>query len=368
MLPLSLSGGVMNHLEKYLEYAMNKKKNGSVVTGLSTGSTLLNLACSNHPEIGFLCGKYHFLVGDSASGKTFLTLTCFAEACRNELFKDYLLIYDDVEGGNLFDIEKLFGKSVSERVIAPDYTKQGEPLYSNTIEEFYYNVSNRLEDGVPFIYVLDSMDGLSSKQELEKFEDEKDAFFKDKKITGSMGDGKAKVNSSKMRQLMPLLRDSQSILIVINQTRDNLGFGFEKKTRSGGHALRFYATLEIWSSIQSKIKKTVNKKERTLGINAKLAIKKNRITGAEHSVTVPIYYSYGIDDITSCIDYLLEENYWEVKKQTIHATDFSITGTRDTLIKEIEKNNLAQELSALTGKVWNDVQKECKLERSPRYT
>ena len=47
---------------------------------LSTGSTLLNLALTGKPNCGFVKGKYHFIVGDSISGKTFLSLTCLAEA------------------------------------------------------------------------------------------------------------------------------------------------------------------------------------------------------------------------------------------------------------------------------------------------
>ena len=63
---------------------------------VSTGSTLLNLACSDHPRIGFLMGGYYYLVGDSASGKTFLSLTCFAEACINPAFDNYRLIFDGI--------------------------------------------------------------------------------------------------------------------------------------------------------------------------------------------------------------------------------------------------------------------------------
>ena len=68
---------------------------------LSTGSTLLNLACSENPFGGFLKGKYYLLVGDSDSGKTFLSMSCFAEAMIQKPFKNYRLIYDYVEDGML---------------------------------------------------------------------------------------------------------------------------------------------------------------------------------------------------------------------------------------------------------------------------
>jgi hypothetical protein len=53
---------------------------------LSTGSTLLNLACSDRPDAGYFKGAYYYLVGDSQAGKTWLLLSCFAEACRNPQF------------------------------------------------------------------------------------------------------------------------------------------------------------------------------------------------------------------------------------------------------------------------------------------
>src|SRR2546423_5801296 len=76
---------------------------------LSSGSTLLNLACTDHPDLGFFKGAYYYLVGDSVSGKTWLSLSCFAEACCNDAFHDYRLIFDDVEGGALMDIRRYFG-------------------------------------------------------------------------------------------------------------------------------------------------------------------------------------------------------------------------------------------------------------------
>ena len=54
---------------------LKKKKKHKKLTGkdfLSTGSTLLNLACTGKPYRGFAKGKYYFIVGDSSSGKTFL--------------------------------------------------------------------------------------------------------------------------------------------------------------------------------------------------------------------------------------------------------------------------------------------------------
>lgn len=334
---------------------------------LSTGSTLLDLACSGSARGGFVKGQYFFLVGDSASGKTFLSLTCLAEAAVNPHFKDYRFIYDNAEGGALMEIERFFGKGVSERIEPPQVDENGAPASSSTIEEFYFNVDDAINQEKPFIYILDSMDSLSSDAEIEKFQETKDAFKKGKQVAGSYGDGKAKKNSANLRRLLSPLRKSKSILIVICQTRDNIGIGFEKKTRSGGHALRFYACLEVWSSIKEKIKKNVKGKPRQLGILCKLQIKKNRLTGRERVVTVPIYHSFGIDDIGSCIDFLLDEKHWDKQAASINAPEFDFKGTRESLIKHIEEKGYEKDLKLIVEEVWNEIEEACKVTRKKRY-
>lgn len=333
---------------------------------LSTGSTLLNLACSGDPNKGFMAGKYYFFVGDSSSGKTFITLTCLAEAAKSKQFDKYRFIYDNCEDGALMDISKFFGDCVAKRMEAPSI-KNGEPAYSVTIEDFYDNVDNAAITGKPFIYILDSMDGLSSDYEGEKFDAQKKARQKGTKSAGSFGDGKAKKNSAGVRRLIPILRETNSILIIINQTRDNLGFGFEKKTRSGGHALKFYACLEIWSSIKGRIKKTVNKVERQIGINCICQTKKNRLNGRERKVELPIYHSFGIDDVGCCVDYLIQEKHWRKKKGKFCATELDLVTTRVKLIKYIEDNELEQDVREIVGEVWDAIEQACIVPRKKRY-
>jgi hypothetical protein len=210
---------------------------------LSSGSTLLNLACSGNATGAFLPGKYYLLVGDPSAGKTFLSMTCFAEALRHPLYKNFELIYDNIEDGCLLDLERLFNAEVAARVRPP-----APGTYSSTVEEFYYHLDDAAKTGKPFIYVLDSMDGLTSDAEEDKFDEKKKAARAGRDVAGSYSTSKPKLNSEGMRKAVKTLRETGSILIILSQTRDNLGFGLSKKTRSGGHSLRFYATIEIWTS------------------------------------------------------------------------------------------------------------------------
>lgn len=356
---------------KDIKKALLKKRKKEILTAkdfLSTGSTLLNFACTGYPDRGFAKGRYYFIVGDSVSGKTWLSLTCLAEAAKNPNFKDYRFIYDNAEDGALMDIRKFFGLEVYERLEAPSNN------YSFSIEDFYYHVDDAIKDSKPFIYILDSMDSLSSESETDKFDKTKKAVRAGKEITGSYGDGKAKVNSAMLRRVIgkPLLQ-SGSILIIINQTRDKINaLPFQsKKTRSGGHALGFYACLEMWSSVACQIKKTIRDKKRQLGVYCKIQVKKNRITGRDRTVTIPIYHSFGIDDLGSCIDYMLDEGDWEKvkedKKTVINAKGLGIEGSKRKLIKIIERDGLEKDLRELVGDVWNEIEDACKIQRKKRY-
>jgi len=360
---------------KDIKKAILRKRKKEILTGkdfLSTGSTLLNLACTGYPDRGFAKGRYYFIVGDSVSGKTWLSLTCLAEAAKNPNFKDYRFIYDNAEDGALMDIRKFFGKEVFERMVPPGWKRDASrfSMFSFTIEDFYYNMDDAIKDGKPFIYILDSMDSLSSEVEGNKFDSNKKASRKGEDSKGSYGDGKAKVNSAMLRRVIgkPLLR-SGSILIVINQTRDNIGaLQFQpRKTRSGGHALDFYACLEMWSSVAGRIIKIVRGKKRQLGVYCKIKVKKNRITGRERTVTIPIYHSFGIDDIGSCIDYMLDEGDWEIRVGEINAKELGIKGSKRKLVKIIEMDGLEKDLRELVGDVWNEIEDACKIRRKRRY-
>ncbi len=333
---------------------------------LSTGCTLLNMALTGDPRRGFLTRHYYLLVGDSNSGKTFTSMTCFAEATQNEFFKNHRLIYDNIEDGMLMDVERLFGPEV-ERRLRPPAGSIEDPQFSETIEDFYYHVDDAIKKGKPFIYVLDSMDSLSSHDEQKKFDEQKTAHRAGKTTAGSYGDGKAKKNSGNLRKVLAGLRKTDSILIIICQTRDNLTGWGDPKSRSGGKSLRFYATTEIWTTPIGQIKKTVRGKERKIGIKVGIQTKKNRITGKLHEVETSIIPTYGIDDIGSCIDYLCSEGWWKKIKDSsnIKAGEFG-TVSREKLVRIFDDgkfSTLRKEVAAC----WEAVEAACAIKRSARY-
>lgn len=338
---------------------------------LSTGSTLVNLALSGKARGGLYAGKYYHLVGDSDSGKTFLSLTCFAEAAMNPRFKDYELIHDNAEDGSLMDLTEFFGRRTAERIRPPRGTKSS-PKFSDSVEEFYYNLDDALAGDRPCIYVLDSMDAVTATADSKKFGEQKKAARRKAEgesveEKGSYGMAKAKLNSSQIREVFNRLKKTKSILIIISHAKQNVGFGFEEKTYSGGTALKYYAHAQIWTSPAGQIKKKVKNKDRNLGTLVQVRIKKNRQTGRKVPVKVPIYWAFGIDDLGSCIDYLLEEGHWKKRGGVIEATEFEVSLKKDELIAHVEASGLEEDLRMAVGDVWDEIRKACVPERKKRY-
>jgi len=364
-----------SEVERIKKTLLAKQQYRTVKTAdlLSTGSTMLNLACSGKATGGLLKGHYYFFCGDSASGKTWIGLTCFAEACLNSAFDDYRLIYDGVEGGALMNIERFFGSKVAERLEPPSWEK-GEPRFSETVQDFYYHVDDAERKGVPFIYVLDSQDALTSDEEVKKFDQQKRARRKvktaedDGKVPGSYGDAKAKYHSSHIRKVLRPLQTTGSILLMLNQTRDSFSM-FEKSSYSGGRALKFYATLQLWSKVREHITKTVMGKKRELGIVAQVRVRKNRMTGRDRTIEIPIYHSCGIDDVGSMIAYLVSEGVWKNKKGMVTATGIgpALEMRWETLIRHIEQNDLWEDVVELVEQTWHEVEKACQVKRKRRY-
>jgi hypothetical protein len=328
---------------------------------LSSGSSLLNLGCSGQIEGAFATGHYYFFCGDSMCGKTWLGLSAFAEASIDPNFDEYRLIYDSPEEGAMMDMERFFGEKAAKRIEWMDPP-------SDTAEGLYFHLDSVFEYGEPFVYVLDSQDSLSSDAEAEKFEKVKKAKQKGREVTGSYGDSKAKVHSANLRRVMGPLRDKKSILIILNQTRDSFDM-FKPSSYSGGRALLFYATLQLWGSVKKRLKKTVKGKERELGILAKIAVRKNRMTGRQRTVEIPIYHSFGIDDVGSCVSYLIGEKVWSEKagKVFVEGLGPKFSGRMDAVVKQIEEEGLEDDLRMLVEQTWNEVEKACEVKRKRRY-
>lgn len=326
---------------------------------LSTGSTLLNLAMTGKIGRGFSVGSYFLLVGGSSAGKTFLGLQALAEAANDSAFDKYHLHYTGPERGERkIGIEEFFGRKLARRI---------KVSRTPILEDWYAEAIGWFKEG-PTVEVLDSMDSLVPRAAVKQAESNGER--------GSYGADKAKVNSQRLRVAHNHLQDHGSILVIISQSRMNLGFGsmFNPETRSGGTALTFYADGEVWFKVKGKIRKTVLGKPRVVGSVLKVQVKKNRDTGNVPAVDLHHYRSVGFDDLGSMMGWLVEEGAWEGKVSQagqlmrVHAPEFEFSGTPDNLIGLIERKEKERELRLLVAQRWAEIEEGSRIERKPRYT
>jgi recombination protein RecA len=351
---------------------------------IPAGCVVLNLACSDRADGAYAPGSMVNLIGDSSAGKTYIALTMGADIAHNPLFDDYRIIFDDVEQANEFDMERLFGTKLAERIEPPRYEEDGEtPLYSDTIQDFHVAVDDAFKDGRPFIYILDSLDALTSREEQKVVKENLDKLRKGNLPDGSYGMDKPKALSQFLRLIVARLKKTKSFILVISQTRDNISpLSFAQKTRSGGRALKFYCSHEIWLAEGNR----ELKRERAIGKIVHAKITKNKITGKVREVFFPIYNEYGVDNIGACLNLLCHENVWKssvkpgtwvggsvisgfdtflgTDKCTQKGTDKC---TRDKFIREVTAQNKHQELVAFTEKTWQEIEASLSLDRPPKY-
>lgn len=357
---------------------------------LSTGCTLLNMAISNRPRGGIPKGTYFYFVGDSSSGKTWFCFNLYAEAARNPHFAGYRFVFDNAENGALMDVERYFGKKVAENLAPPRRDKDGEPLHSRTVQEFYLNLAANVKQG-PCIYVLDSMDAILDEEEEEVFESELKRHETGKgEVKGSFGVQKAKTNSKRIGQAVQSLRETGSILVVISQTRDKIGARFPTKTRAGGRALRFFAHVEAWTSVKEPIVVTYRGKDREVGAKILIDMQKNRVEGWEGKLPlINFIKTSGVDDVGSNVEYLIDEKHWkkakkedgtDTKKRAARsdeegdgaktayaAPEFSFVGTKEEIVQKIEDDSEEVVLQKLVAQVWRDIIANATPTRKAKY-
>lgn len=328
-----------------------------------SGSVMLNLACSNTWRGAFEVGRMSNLIGDSSSGKTYLALEMLAQCANNPRFEDYSLIYDDVEHALSMDIENLFGKRLANRIEGPEGPLETtEP--SRTIEDWHFNVKNALENG-PCIYVLDSFDALTCEADIDKIEEMRKAREAGREVAGSYNMAKPKKASQILQDIVSEIEQSKSFLLIISQTRDNITPGsFEKKTRSGGRALKFYAQHEIWLAVTGKLRKTINGKQRVVGNEIKVKVSKNKLTGTFREVGFDFRHGYGCDDINSSLDFLMQEGVISKGKKLVWN---DIEGSQDKLVQIIEDRGLETQLFKDVQATWLEIEEKLKPNRKSKY-
>lgn len=269
--------------EKPISPAKMKKTNLPLY---SSGSVLLDCALGG----GWCLGRMENIIGDFSTGKTLLAM----EAVMNfsKTFPKGKKYYFESEAA--FDLE--YAKALGINLESVCFVR--DVVGESTIEAFFEHVSKVIDQHKktkePAIYVVDSLDAMSDRSELERSIDE-----------GSYALQKQKKLGEFFRRKTTELEETRINLIIVSQIRENIGVSFGNKSkRTGGKAMDFYASRHVWLSNKGKIKKTIKKVSRTIGINVQAEVRKNKLGPPFRDATFPLYFNYGIHDVESMVMWL----------------------------------------------------------------
>lgn len=293
---------------------------------ISTGCTLLNLAASQKGRKGgWARGRIINIVGDKSTCKTLLTLEAFAQAFYNiKKIKSTLwptpskisLVYNNGEGVMDLPVERMYGQRFVDAVEwIPDGNNERQgPMTCEGFGRDLLGRIDKLQKGEALFYAMDSLDSLMPESGVNKME--KSIKTGDALEVG-YGSGMAKANyfsNEFFGNLCSRMAGKDVTVFMISQIRDIINaqsFG-EKKKRTGGKALDFYAHQVPWLAQVGKLKNKFGDESRVYGTTNKALFKKNKCGIPFREAEFNILFNYGIDDIMSCAEFLTPAELTEV--------------------------------------------------------
>jgi recombination protein RecA len=249
---------------------LGKNNKAMDVETVSTGSLGLDIALG----IGGLPrGRVVEIYGPESSGKTTLALHCVAEAQK----KGGICAFVDAEHALDPVYAHKLGVNVDDLLISqPDAGEQALEIADTLVRS-----------GAIDVLVIDSVAALVPRAELE----------------GEMGDSQpglqARLMSQALRKLTASINRSNTMVIFINQIRMKIGVMYgSPETTTGGHALKFYASVRLDIRRIGAIKE----RDEVVGNQTRVKVVKNKLAPPFKQVEFDIMYGEGVSKVGELVD------------------------------------------------------------------
>jgi recombination protein RecA len=249
---------------------LGKNPKSMDVETVSTGSLGLDIALG----IGGLPrGRVVEIYGPESSGKTTLALHCLAEAQK----KGGTCAFIDAEHALDPIYARKLGVNVDDLLISqPDAGEQALEIADTLVRS-----------GAVDVLVIDSVAALVPRAELE----------------GDMGDNQpglqARLMSQALRKLTASINRSNTMVIFINQMRMKIGVMYgSPETTTGGHALKFYASVRLDIRRIGAIKE----RDEVIGNQTRVKVVKNKLAPPFKQVEFDIMYGEGVSKVGELVD------------------------------------------------------------------
>lgn len=229
--------------------------------------------------------------GTESSMKTTLSLSVIGEALKKNKMCAYINMERSINQNNISNIKSLrefVESTTTNKELFQFLTPTTGEMALNIIKSFVTNYHNS-------VVVLDSVDACVPEALLAE-------------AIGEIKMGNhAKLMSDALRKLVPVIAETKSTVIFINQVRSSMTSYGNPNSSGGGAGLKFYSHQRIELMKPGKAQVITDADGNIIGTTLRYKIIKNKyMPAANEEGEIPILYNYGIFDTYELVEFCTE--------------------------------------------------------------